>query len=107
MKSIQTFRQKDCYQTELWRALYQKAPKGQFLIFRETHTEFTKRKLFSNYTGRIFQVKEQSKRVILLFFCSVFIVYTKIFWNSIRKIDLIYKVSYIIVEKRSHKLQIL
>jgi len=27
-KSIQTFRQKDCYQTELWRALYQKSTEG-------------------------------------------------------------------------------
>jgi len=26
--NIQTFRQKDCYRTELWRALYQKAPTG-------------------------------------------------------------------------------
>ena len=42
-KSIETFRQKDRYRTELWRALYQKAPTGQFLIFRKTHTEFTKR----------------------------------------------------------------
>jgi hypothetical protein len=42
-KSIQTFRQKDCYRTELWRALCKKAPKGQLLIFRKTHTEFTKR----------------------------------------------------------------
>jgi len=31
-KSIETFRQKDRYRTELWRALYKKAPKGQFLI---------------------------------------------------------------------------
>ena len=38
--SIKTFRQKDRYRTELWRALYQKAPTGQFLIFRKTHTEF-------------------------------------------------------------------
>jgi hypothetical protein len=42
-KSIQTFRQKDCYRTELWRALYKKAPTGQLLIFRKTLTEFTKR----------------------------------------------------------------
>jgi hypothetical protein len=42
-KSIETFRQKDRYRTGLWRALYQKAPKRQFLIFRKTHTEFTKR----------------------------------------------------------------
>ena len=41
-KCIQTFRQKDRYRTELWRALYKKAPKGQFLFFRKTHTEFTK-----------------------------------------------------------------
>jgi len=40
-KNIETFRQKDCYRTELWRALYKKAPKGQFLIFRKTLTEFT------------------------------------------------------------------
>ena len=63
-KSIQTFRQKDCYRTELWRALYQKAPKGQLLIFRKTHTEFTKKELSLNFLGRIFQVKGQSKRVI-------------------------------------------
>jgi hypothetical protein len=44
-KSIQTFRPKDCCRTELWRALYQEAPKGQFLIFRKTHTEFTKRNI--------------------------------------------------------------
>jgi hypothetical protein len=42
-KCIETFRLKDCYRTELWRALYQKAPKGQFLTIRETLTEFTKR----------------------------------------------------------------
>jgi len=44
-KSIQTFRQKDCYRTELWRALYKKAPKGQFLIFRKIITELTKRSI--------------------------------------------------------------
>ena len=63
-KSIQTFRQKDRYRTELWRALYQKAPKGQFLIKRKTHTEFTYKELFPNLLGRIFQVEGQSKRVI-------------------------------------------
>jgi hypothetical protein len=42
-KSIETFRQKDYYRTELWRALYKKAPTGQLLIFRKTLTEFTKR----------------------------------------------------------------
>jgi len=41
--NIKTFRQKDRYRTELWRALYKKAPKGQFLSFRKTRTEFTKR----------------------------------------------------------------
>jgi len=35
VKSIVTFRQKGCYRTELWRALYQKAPKGQFLNLRK------------------------------------------------------------------------
>ena len=44
--SIKTFRQKDCYRTELWKALYKKAPTGQLLIFRKTHTEFTKKKNF-------------------------------------------------------------
>ena len=39
-KSIETFRQKNRYRTELWRALYKKAPKGQLLIFRKTHTEY-------------------------------------------------------------------
>jgi len=42
-KCIKTFRQKDRYRIGLWRALYQKAPTGQFLIFRKFHTEFTKR----------------------------------------------------------------
>jgi len=56
-KSIQTFRQKDRYLTELWRALYQKAPKGQLLITRKTHTEFTYKELSPNFLGRIFQVK--------------------------------------------------
>ena len=40
-KCIQTFRQKDRYRTELWRALYKKAPKGQFLTFRKTYEELT------------------------------------------------------------------
>jgi len=43
--SIKTFRPKDRYQTELWKALYKKAPTGQFLSFRKTHTEFTKRNI--------------------------------------------------------------
>jgi len=57
-KSIKTFRQKDRYRTELWRALYQKAPTGQFLIFRKTHKGLTYKELFPNYAGRIFQVKK-------------------------------------------------
>ena len=64
-KCIQTFRQKDCYRTELWRALYKKAPTGQFLIFRNNLTEFIK-KLSPNFLGRIFQVKGQSKKIYLL-----------------------------------------
>jgi hypothetical protein len=43
---FETFRPKDCYQTELWRALYQEAPTGQFLIFRKTYTEFTLKNYF-------------------------------------------------------------
>ena len=31
---IETFRQKDCCRTELWRDLYKKTPKGQFLEIR-------------------------------------------------------------------------
>jgi hypothetical protein len=42
-KCIQTFRPKDRCRTELWRALYKKAPTRQFLIFREIHIEFAKR----------------------------------------------------------------
>ena len=57
-------RQKDRYRTELWRALYQKAPKGQFLIFRKTLTEFANIELFPNALGRIFQVEGQSVRII-------------------------------------------
>jgi len=38
-KSIQTFRQKDRCRTGLWRALYEKAPKGQFLTNRNHLTE--------------------------------------------------------------------
>jgi len=37
------FQEKNCYRTELWRALCKKAPTGQFLKFRKTLTEFTKR----------------------------------------------------------------
>jgi hypothetical protein len=62
-KYIQTFRQKDCYRTELWRALYQKAPKGQFLVFRKPIQSLLK-ELSLNILGRIFQVKGQSMRVI-------------------------------------------
>jgi len=40
-----------------------KAPKRQFLIFRKTHTEFTKNH-FLILLGRIFQVERQSKRII-------------------------------------------
>ena len=72
-KSIQTFRQRDCYRTELWRSLYKKAPTGQFLIIRKTHTEFTYKERFPNLLGRIFQVKRQSKRVIILLSCSGFL----------------------------------
>jgi len=50
----------------------QKAPKGQFLIIRETLTEFTKNHFLISL-GRIFQVKGQSKRVIILLSCSVFL----------------------------------
>ena len=50
-----------------------KAPMGQFLIIRKTLTEFTKKELFPNAFGRIFfQVKRQSRKVISLFFYSVF-----------------------------------
>ena len=73
IKSIETFRQKDRYRTALWRALYQKAPKGQFLITRKTHTEFTYKELFPNFLGRIFQVNGRSKRVILIFFTLFFL----------------------------------
>jgi len=47
-----------------------KAPKGQFLIFRGP-SQSIPIKSFPNHLGRIFQVKGQSKRVILLFFYSV------------------------------------
>ena len=74
--SIKTFRQKACYRTELWRALYKKAPTGQFLIFGDNFTEFTK-KSFPDFLGRIFQVKRQSKEVISLFYHSVFFYFAK------------------------------
>jgi len=44
--NIKTFRQKNCYRTELWRALYKKAPKGQFLIIRKFLTEFAFKKSY-------------------------------------------------------------
>ena len=44
-KGIETFRQKDCYQTELWRASIE-APKGQFLSFRKSLTESTFKKSY-------------------------------------------------------------
>ena len=71
--SIQTSRQKDRYRTELWRALYKKAPTGQFLNIGNKLTEFAKKK-FPNYKGRIFQVKGQSKNsnVTTIFTLSFF-----------------------------------
>jgi len=51
-QSIETFRQKNRYRTELWRALYQKAPTGQFLSFRKTQTEFTHKERFPNFFGK-------------------------------------------------------
>ena len=69
-KSIQTFRQKDRYRAKLWRALYQKVPTGQFLIFKKFPTEAFI--IFLNFLGRIFQVKRQSRRVISLFFYPIF-----------------------------------
>ena len=42
----------------------EKEPKGQFLSFRKTHTEFTLKNDFLISLGRIFQAKGQSKRVI-------------------------------------------
>ena len=36
------------------KSLYEEAPTRQFLIFRKNHTEFTHKKLFPNYLGRIF-----------------------------------------------------
>jgi len=62
-KNIQTFRQKDCYRTELWRALYKKAPKGQFIIFRKTHTEYTLKNYFLIFRKNL-SGKRQSKKVI-------------------------------------------
>jgi len=62
-KSIETFRQKNRYRTELWRALYKKAPKGQLLIFRKPIQSLLK-ELSPNFLGRIFQVKGQSRKVI-------------------------------------------
>jgi len=46
-KYIQTFRQKDRYWTELWKALCEKAPKGQFLIVRKFLSESTFKKIIS------------------------------------------------------------
>jgi len=45
-KSIQTFRRKDRYRTELWRASVE-APKGQFLFNRKFLTESTFKKVIS------------------------------------------------------------
>jgi hypothetical protein len=46
-------------------------------VFRKTLTEFTKKNI-PNPLGRIFQVKRQSKKVMPLFFYSVFL-FIKIF----------------------------
>jgi len=48
------FQAKGRYRTELWRALYQEAPMGQFLIFRNNLTEFTLKNDFLIFLGRIF-----------------------------------------------------
>jgi len=50
-----------------------KAPTKQFLIFGNNLTEFTKN-YFLIFIGGIFQVERQGKRVISLFFYSIFFV---------------------------------
>jgi len=68
---IETFRQKDCCRTELWRDLYKKTPKGQFLEIRNHLAEAFK--IIPNYLGRIFQVKGQSKNCYITIFTLFFL----------------------------------
>jgi len=52
IKCIQTFRQKDCYRTELWRALYKKAPRGQTDICPDCGGKLEKAKEEKNKKGK-------------------------------------------------------
>jgi hypothetical protein len=52
--------------------LYTKKHQQGNSYFLEIILQSLLKKIFSNYIGRILQVKRQSKRIILLFFCSVF-----------------------------------
>jgi len=51
-KCIQTFRQKDYYRTELWRALYKKAPRGQSDICPDCGGKLEKAKEEKNKKGK-------------------------------------------------------
>jgi len=51
-----------------------KSTDGAISIFLGITLQSLPKKLFSNYLGRISQVKRQSKRIILLFSCSVFFI---------------------------------
>ena len=50
--NIQTFRQKDYYRTELWRALYKKAPRGQADICPDCGGKSEKAKEEKNKKGK-------------------------------------------------------
>jgi hypothetical protein len=51
-----------------------KSTDGAISIFLGITLQSLLKKLFSNYLGRIFQVKRQSKKIILLFSYSVFFI---------------------------------
>ena len=52
---IETHRPKVCCRTGLWKALYEKAPTGQFLIFMKNHAEFTKKYNFLIFKEKSFR----------------------------------------------------
>ena len=60
-QKYQNFQAKGLLPDRTLESFIKKAPKGQLLIFRKTHTEFTHKELSPNFLGRIFQVKGQSK----------------------------------------------
>ena len=95
-KQPQTFRQTDCYRIELWKALYKKAPTGQFLFWGKFLTERTLINesfpdfLRKNLSGK--KTEQESNNVIFLLCLFIFI---KIFGKNKIKGNLVFRSKYV------------